>query len=91
MMVLCCFPRKHLKQSVYSLDKYSKKFMSVKTLKHFRTSFAYERSVSRSDGSLCGWLQGEGKMPSVCSMESLFSQLIQIACATRLSPCLEHT
>lgn len=59
MMVLCCFPGEHFKQSWYSLDKYSKKFLSVKSLKHFKSSFAYKHSIRRSDGKFM-WLATRG-------------------------------
>lgn len=45
-----------LKQSVYTLSKYPTELLSVKTLKCFKSSFAYEHNVCRNDESLYGLL-----------------------------------
>lgn len=93
MMVLCCFPGEHLKQSVYSLDKYSKKFLPVKSLKHFKSSFVYEHSAHRSDGKFM-WFGCKGRErchqfgPWKVYSASLFRLHVQTG---SLSPCLEHS
>lgn len=61
MMVLCCFPGEHLKQSVYSLDKYSKKFLPVKAWNISRAALFTSTVPIGVMGSLCGLAARGGK------------------------------
>lgn len=79
MMVLCCFPGEHFKQSAYSLDKYSKKFLSVKSLKHFKSSFAYKHSVCRSDGKFM-WLAARGGKSAISLLHGRFILPVYFHC-----------
>lgn len=86
-MVLCCFPGQHLKPNVYSLDKYSKKFLSVKSLKHFKSSFAYERSIHRSDGKfMC--LAARGGKGATSSLHRRFIQPAYLDCMCSQALCV---